>query len=94
MLSERKCSLCELEKREQPESVWIVACGHPECGEILVDETEATPYVAQLEAENARSRDDLKRVLEIAIERGVSLGYEDEDWREWLKTLEGGDDAE
>ena len=30
---------------------------------------------------------DLVNVLKIAIARGEGLGYEDDDWREWLKAL-------
>ncbi len=43
--------------------------------------------VAELEKENASLRDDVADVLEIAIARGDSLGYCDDDYRQWLEEL-------
>ena len=44
------------------EPLWIVICGNLGCtGNILADETEASPYVAALEAENANLLDALER---------------------------------
>lgn len=39
------------------------------------------------EKQAAGLREDLMNVLEIALERGTSLGYQDDDWREWLQAL-------
>jgi len=43
--------------------------------------------VAELERENAELRGDLADVLYVAIARGDSLGYCDDDYRQWLDEL-------
>ena len=58
-LSERHCLNCEVAGRSQAGGEWIVVCknattnamdGSVDCGAILADKTEASPYVALLEA--------------------------------------------
>ena len=55
---------------------------------------EKMDKIAELEADNAALKLDLLNVLKVAIARGENLGYVDEGWRNWLRILEGGDDAE
>jgi len=43
--------------------------------------------VQELERENAELRGDLADVLYVAIARGDSLGYCDDDYRQWLDEL-------
>ncbi len=66
-LDNRECSLCSIEGIPQAvKGHWIVVCGNAElCGGILADETEATPYVTQLETVNAN-------LLE-ALEYGIAM---------------------
>ena len=44
--------------------------------------------VAELEAENAELREELAAVLYVAVNRGETLGYEDEDYRERMRALD------
>ncbi len=44
------------------EPIWIVICGNLGCtGNILADETEASPYVARLEAVNTELLEALRK---------------------------------
>lgn len=71
-LSERRC----LDKHDV-EPAWILACGDPQCPEIIADETECGPYVRTLEAENeklAQEIQPLKRFWEL-ISESLFNGY-------------------
>ncbi len=47
--------------------------------------------IAALEAVNAELREELAAVLYVATNRGETLGYEDEDYRERMQELNEGE---
>ncbi len=54
----------------------------------LADELKgAKKRAKQLKQQVEELEDNLRTVLDVAVERGQRLGYEDEDYRIWLKAL-------
>jgi len=99
-LSERYCLNCDVAGRSQVGGEWIVVCknattgatdGRVDCGAILADETEASPYVTALEADNEALKQRVENLEETNMlfsERGASLVVEKKALEQRVEGLE------